>query len=100
MIDYFDYVTLRTKESDFLVKQLFNLRSLGWNLGKTPQQIVEHVHCANYEKVQRFFLSCFLWNVEHWNVSHRDQIIANFIYNIIEIANDPKYFHEIQEIQN
>lgn len=47
MIDYFDHVTLRTKESDFLVKQLFNLRSLGWNLGKTPQQIVEHVHCAN-----------------------------------------------------
>ena len=37
MIDYFDQVTLRTKESDFLVKQLFNLRSLGWNLGKTPQ---------------------------------------------------------------
>lgn len=29
---------------------------------------------------------------------HRDQIIANFIYNIIEIANDQKYFHEIQEI--
>ena len=29
MIDYFDYVTLRTKESDPLVKQLFNSRSGG-----------------------------------------------------------------------
>lgn len=29
MIDYFDYVTQRTKESDLLVKQLFNLRSGG-----------------------------------------------------------------------
>ena len=57
MIDYFDYVTLRTKESDPLETVIqFTIR---WNLGKTPQQIVEHVHCANYEKVQPFSYPVF-----------------------------------------
>ena len=37
------------------------------NLGKTPQQIVEHVHCANYEVVQRFSCPVFFGqiNMEH-----------------------------------
>ena len=54
MIDYFDYVTLRTKESDFLVKQLFNLQSGGIWVKLLSKYIVEHVHCSNYEEVQRF----------------------------------------------
>lgn len=45
MIDYFDYVTLRTKESDPWWDSYSIYDQV--EFGKTPKQIVEHVHCAN-----------------------------------------------------
>ena len=65
MIDYFDYVTLRTKESDPWWDSYSIYDQV--EFGKTPKQIVEHVNSGNYEEEQRFCYPVFFGqiNIEH-----------------------------------